>query len=80
MNIMETAEKECAVLGALFQGIVNEMKVCHLCFCLMCQNENKSDLFDLATRYECLHMGIAMICVDQGRYRSLFLLLLLLLE
>lgn len=33
MNIVETAEKECAVLGALFQGIVNEMKVCHLCVC-----------------------------------------------
>jgi hypothetical protein len=28
MNIIETAEKECAVLGSLFQGIVNEMKVC----------------------------------------------------
>lgn len=27
MNIIENAEKECAVLGALFQGIVNEMKV-----------------------------------------------------
>ena len=28
MNIIENAEKECAVLGSLFQGIVNEMKVC----------------------------------------------------
>lgn len=28
MNIIENAEKECAVLGTLFQGIVNEMKVC----------------------------------------------------
>lgn len=27
MNVIETAEKECAVLGSLFQGIVNEMKV-----------------------------------------------------
>jgi hypothetical protein len=27
MNIIEDAEKECAVLGSLFQGIVNEMKV-----------------------------------------------------
>ena len=27
MNIIENAEKECAVLGSLFQGIVNEMKV-----------------------------------------------------
>ena len=27
MNIVENAEKECAVLGSLFQGIVNEMKV-----------------------------------------------------
>ncbi|CAF1556541.1 unnamed protein product, partial [Adineta ricciae] len=26
MNIIENAEKECAVLGSLFQGIVNEMK------------------------------------------------------
>jgi hypothetical protein len=28
MNIIENAEKECAVLGTLFQGIINEMKVC----------------------------------------------------
>lgn len=27
MNIIENAEKECAILGSLFQGIVNEMKV-----------------------------------------------------
>ena len=27
MNIIESAEKECAVLGSLFQGIINEMKV-----------------------------------------------------
>lgn len=27
MNIMENAEKECAVLGVLFQGIINDMKV-----------------------------------------------------
>lgn len=27
MNVIENAEKECAVLGTLFQGIVNEMKV-----------------------------------------------------
>jgi len=27
MNVIETAEKECAVLVSLFQGIVNEMKV-----------------------------------------------------
>jgi hypothetical protein len=27
MNIIENAEKECAVIGTLFQGIVNEMKV-----------------------------------------------------
>lgn len=27
MNLIENAEKECAVLGTLFQGIVNEMKV-----------------------------------------------------
>ena len=27
MNIIENAEKECAVLGTLFQGIINEMKV-----------------------------------------------------
>jgi hypothetical protein len=27
MNVIENAEKECAVLGSLFQGIVNEMKV-----------------------------------------------------
>ncbi len=26
MNIIENAEKECAVLGSLFQGIVNEIK------------------------------------------------------
>nr|AMP82809.1 MTSS1-like protein A-like protein [Adineta vaga complex sp. C JFF-2016] len=26
MNVIENAEKECAVLGSLFQGIVNEMK------------------------------------------------------
>ncbi|UJR30738.1 hypothetical protein I4U23_018258 [Adineta vaga] len=26
MNVIENAEKECAVLGSLFQGIINEMK------------------------------------------------------
>ena len=27
MNVIENAEKECAVLGSLFQDIINEMKV-----------------------------------------------------
>lgn len=27
MNVIESAEKECAILGSLFQSIVNEMKV-----------------------------------------------------
>jgi hypothetical protein len=27
MNLIENAEKECVVLGSLFQGIVNDMKV-----------------------------------------------------
>ena len=39
MNVIDTAEKECAVLGSLFQGIVNEMKV----------SSNKSSVFSILT-------------------------------
>lgn len=46
MNVIETAEKECAVLGSLFQGIVNEMK-------------NSSTLWeDLASKANKMHIQL----------------------
>ncbi|CAF0963739.1 unnamed protein product [Adineta steineri] len=46
MNVIENAEKECAVLGSLFQGIVNEMK-------------NSSTLWeDLASKANKMHLQL----------------------
>jgi len=60
MNIVETAEKECTVLGALFQGIVNEMK-------------NSSSLWeDLVSKANKMHVQLKSTVLTFGLFLDAF--------
>ncbi|CAF3785131.1 unnamed protein product [Rotaria magnacalcarata] len=60
MNIIENAEKECAVLGSLFQGIVNEMK-------------NSSTLWeDLASKANKMHFQLKSTIITFGLFLDAF--------
>ncbi|CAF0952060.1 unnamed protein product [Rotaria sordida] len=60
MNIMENAEKECAILGSLFQGIVNEMK-------------NSSTLWeDLVSKANKMHLQLKSTIMTFGLFLDAF--------
>ncbi|CAF3850709.1 unnamed protein product [Rotaria sp. Silwood1] len=60
MNIMENAEKECAILGSLFQGIVNEMK-------------NSSTLWeDLVSKANKMHLQLKSTIITFGLFLDAF--------
>jgi len=60
MNLIENAEKECAVLGSLFQGIVNEMK-------------NSSTLWeDFASKANKMHLQLKSTLTTFGLFLDAF--------
>ncbi|CAF3463734.1 unnamed protein product [Rotaria sp. Silwood1] len=60
MNVIENAEKECAVLGTLFQGIVNEMK-------------NSSSLWeDLASKANKMHIQLKSTIITFSLFLDAF--------
>ncbi|CAF2134158.1 unnamed protein product [Rotaria magnacalcarata] len=60
MNLIENAEKECAVLGTLFQGIVNEMK-------------NSSSLWeDLASKANKMHIQLKSTIITFSLFLDAF--------
>ncbi|CAF2498378.1 unnamed protein product [Rotaria sp. Silwood2] len=60
MNVIENAEKECAVLGTLFQGIVNEMK-------------NSSSLWeDLASKANRMHIQLKSTIITFSLFLDAF--------